>query len=622
MGPDRKVILQAIMRSAIPLGVLFACLWLLRDWTTGVELETVVQQLSAISALQWLCAALATAASFWAVSKYDVVAHRHFGTGVTDRDAQVSGAAAIAIAQVLGFAALTGALARWRVLRGLSVIRAAHISLFVSVSFVFGWSICTAIALVTLPGPGWAFWPAAAMLIALPLLFALTFCLPNLVIGGRRIDLPSLRACVAIPGWACLDLLFAAVAFFVLLPASADLSFAHMLPLFLLALGAALITGAPGGVGPFEVMLLALLPTVPVPELMSAMVAFRAVYYIGPACCASLLLVWPRHISLSDPARTVPPPHDPKRAETGILAQNGGAWRQIGAATHAIWPTRQTLTSLFDPEGAAPELSAFKRAARTSNRIPVFYKLTARTAAEIRRAGWNVMHMADEAVLPLAQYRTDMPARRTLRRKLRHAERAGLRITAWNASQDLGPVDDAWQALHERARGGTMGRYCPAYIAGQAVYCATMHGEICGFVTFHTGPEEWTLDLMRHTQNAPDGTMHLLVHHAVLQAKTRAVTSVCLAAITACPNPYSRFFRFAARIAARRAGGPGLRQFKSSFAPNWRPVYMAAPGPIGLTLAALDIAMNVNRPTPLPEIDSYDPHNQDENNEFASRVAS
>lgn len=72
---------------------------------------------------------------------------------------------------------------------------------------------------------------------------------------------------------------------------------------------------------------------------------------------------------------------------------------------------------------------------------------------------------------------------------------------------------------------------------------------------------------IRHTSTLPDGTMHSLVRSAITKAKELGIEHLSLAATPACPYPSSRFFRWATRRAVRKAGGAGLRQFKSTFAP-------------------------------------------------------
>ena len=71
--------------------------------------------------------------------------------------------------------------------------------------------------------------------------------------------------------------------------------------------------------------------------------------------------------------------------------------------------------------------------------------------------------------------------------------------------------------------------------------------------------------------------------------------------------------------AVAKAGGPGLRQFKSAFAPRWVPRYAAAPGPIRLAICLADIAREVHNPPPLSKQTASSAHVFDENYELDLR---
>ena len=162
------------------------------------------------------------------------------------------------------------------------------------------------------------------------------------------------------------------------------------------------------------------------------------------------------------------------------------------------------------------------------------------------------------------------PALRTLRPKLRAATKSGIvihtdEITEWPT---LHQIDQDWQNTHGAARGGTMGRFEIGYLSTHFIACAEHHGRQCAFVTFQKRRNEWCLDVMRQTSEMPDGTMHALVHSAITAAKEQGIERLSFAAISACPDPRSRFFHWSARRAISKAGVTSLRQFKSAFAPK------------------------------------------------------
>ena len=447
----RSIRWTGLGRFAIPFGIMGACIWLL---ATRVDASTLTQLPSAIRAVPLsLCfmAAGFAALSFWAVARYDGVAHRHFQTGVKAQQARISGFAAIAIAQTAGFGILTGAAVRWRMLPDLGLSVALHLSTLVSITFMLALAFLTALACLILPAPAWLSWPAAGVAFLLPTAL-LTFSFAPLGAPLRhRLRLPSLRASGAILGWAALDISAAAAALYLLIPAT-DIGFAVFLPAILLALGAAMVSGAPGGVGPFELVLFSLLPSVPTPDLIAGIVVFRTLYYAAPALIGVLMVFLPSPSS----QQAAPPPAFPRlpdlKPEIGILAQNGGRLVHHDHGAFALWTTTQTATMLFDPM-AGPARQSFDHlaeVARQGNLLPCVYKCGAKTASAARTAGWRIVRIADDYHLNLQTYDPDAPARRGLRRKLRKAERAGIQVQRAKTLplEAMAKVDAAWQAAH------------------------------------------------------------------------------------------------------------------------------------------------------------------------------
>ncbi|XDA99760.1 phosphatidylglycerol lysyltransferase domain-containing protein [Sulfitobacter sp. LCG007] len=619
--------LRIVARLGVPAGILAACALALSTRLNDLTMEVLVSHFEATDAWQWMLSMLLCGVSFWAVGRYDAVAHRHIRTGLPDRQARRSGTIAIALAQTLGFGLVTGALARWRLLPGLSGRSALKLAAFVAFSFMAALGVVTAVALVLLPGPAGSFWPALAITLALPGFAWLLFRYPEPVIFGHVLRLPSLRGFSAILLWTALDVVAAAGALYLLLPSGTSVGFAALLPVFMLALCAALLSGTPGGIGPFELVILTLLPQVSHTGMLSAIVAFRALYYALPAVTAAIMLLRPFREAPEwrNAAHPVPEPRDYPRSELGVMRQNGGRWMLTETGGLVVWATAQTFTGLLDPISENPRrlLRDLASVARNSNRVACLYKCSAPVALAARHEGWSVLHVADEAVLDLGGFTLDVPARRTLRRKLRAASKAGLRFDLaprpdWAA---LARIDRAWQEDRGPARGGTMGRFEIGYLRHQMIVTASLAGEIVAFASFHASAHEWCLDLVRMHPEAPDGAMHGIVAAAMEAARHDGAARLSLAAVPACPDPSSAIHRDLAMRASALTGAPGLRQFKSAFAPRWQPLYLAAPSRIALLIAALDIARVVL--TARPAADTGDPvHMDDENNAFACRRAS
>ncbi|MWB77988.1 DUF2156 domain-containing protein, partial [Pseudooceanicola sp. 216_PA32_1] len=185
---------------------------------------------------------------------------------------------------------------------------------------------------------------------------------------------------------------------------------------------------------------------------------------------------------------------------------------------------------------------------------------------------------------------------RQLRRKLRHAAKAGVTIRRTDTPPlpALAAIDAAWQAAHGSARGLTVGTWAPDHVARQRLYLAEVAGRPVAFVTFHEGPHELCLDLMRHLPGLPDGTMHALVVTALADARAEGIARLSLAAMPALPAREDRLTAAIRRQAALRGGGAGLPRFKTSFAPRRAPLYAAAPNRAALALGLADMARAVH----------------------------
>ena len=137
-------------RQLVPLLIGGACLWAIGQRFDAASLPQIGHALLGLEPAQWIMAMLATAVSFWALGRYDVVLHRHLRTGCAPAHAARVVPAAIALGQVLGMGGvLTGALVRWRLLPGLSLVEADKLSLTVALSFFAGLATVSGIAVAS-----------------------------------------------------------------------------------------------------------------------------------------------------------------------------------------------------------------------------------------------------------------------------------------------------------------------------------------------------------------------------------------------------------------------------------------------------------------------------------------
>ena len=607
-------------RAGLSVAVCGLMVWLLLGRLSAIEPAAVAMAFGQLAPQAWGLAALATGISFWAVGHYDAVIHRHFATAMPQARARVAGICAIAVSQMIGLGVISGAVLRWRMLPEIGPWAATRLTAAVALSFLGAWGMVTSATLVILPGAPFKM-AAAGVLVVGGALALVSVAAPRI----GRLRWPNLMTLGQLGALCVVDTMAAALAFYALCPPGVDLTLTLLLPAFLLALGAGLVSGAPGGMGAFEMTLLALLHGQPEAGLLAAVLGWRIVYFAVPAILgAGFAIRGPRGAgALADRSFRPAGPSLVQSPEAEVQILRQGQHRVIGLDGSAQWVAGQTshcLVGLFGPLAPMPQgldLTALTSAARAEGRIPALYKVRPHLAVLARRQGWAVLAMAREAVVPLPGYRLDTPDRSSLRRKLRRAEVTGICILGPFPSADmipgLGPdhgpnwpaldrIATIWAQAHGGERGFSMGRYSRDYVRGQKLFVALLNDQPVAFVTFHAGPGHWVLDLMRHLPEVPDGTMHLLVHSAMVAAKAAAVPQLSLAAVpeTAFPDSAGWLARALARSPVSR-GSAGLLRFKSSFAPRWERRYLCLPGFAALPLVAWDLARAIHHPPPLPD---------------------
>ena len=602
-----------IARQLLPFGLAAALGWYLWQHLGAIDPGLVMAEIARIAAHQWLLALMATAVSFWAVGRYDEVLHRQFGTNVATAVARRAGIAAIAISQTVGMGLLTGALVRWRMVPQLTLWQSVRLSMAVALSFLAGWSVVASFVLVLMPLPVSGLW-AAAVAVLLLAAAALMVCISRTA-RLRWPALPPVLRLVRILCLAAIDTGSAALVFLVLVPDTLSVPMVHLVPAYLLALGVGLASGTPGGVGPFEAVLVAMVPLSSPEPLLATILAYRICYYFVPSVVAGVVLFLgprPSPVRAQPLVRAAPSEVGPMLALARADAQlaHQGSFRlwtePSGLGGWLVAETALSIVVLGDPLSPYPPatrrqwaecLSGPKRLARQQDRSVAFYKCSARMATVLRRRGYSVIRIGDEAHLAPGTFSPNTPDHANLRRKIRKAERAGVRCSdassdPWDV-RELATVSDDWVKSHGTERGFSMGRFHPDHLPGQKLFLARCDGKLVAFISFHASGFGWSLDLMRHGDDAPDGTMQALMAAAIAVAAGQGVTDLSLAAV-----PASRPGRLY-RAIDRATGAAGLRQFKALVAPDWQPLYLAAPGPVALTIAAIGISWAIARPGPL-----------------------
>lgn len=306
----RASIGAALLVAALGLTALFRLLHSVRP-------HEIRHAFDALSAGQVGAALLLTAASYILLTLYDRFALQVIGRRLPWRTYALASFTSYTLSHNLGLALLTGGSARYRVYRaaGLSGGEIGSVIALASLSFWNGVILLAGLAALTsthiLPFFDWGLslhWLHLAglgvlTLCLIPLLLR-HFGLEAVEIGGWRTPLPDLKRSAGMTVVAALDLAAASAALYVLLPAPDPAAYPAFFLGYALAIIAALISHVPGGLGIFEAVVIATVPGDKA-QLLAALLAYRAIYYLLPLLVAALLLAWHESKAWRAPARDI-----------------------------------------------------------------------------------------------------------------------------------------------------------------------------------------------------------------------------------------------------------------------------------------------------------------------------
>ncbi len=259
--------------------------------------------LAAISAGQLLAALVLTALSYALLSGYDMLALAAMGRRLPWWRCALGAFSAYSFSHNLGFAPVTAGAARWRAYAGTGLTAAdiARIVVIAGVTYWLGIFLLLGIFLAAHEGAlrveevrvSHPVQVAIGAVVLAGILLYLVACARQrgpLLLLGWRLPVPSVPQALAQFLLAAADIALASAALMVLLPPDLWARYPQLLVAYVVAVVVALVTHAPGGLGVFEAVMLVTLPGVGRPELVSALIVYRLVYYWLPFATAVLLL--------------------------------------------------------------------------------------------------------------------------------------------------------------------------------------------------------------------------------------------------------------------------------------------------------------------------------------------
>jgi phosphatidylglycerol lysyltransferase len=270
-----------------------------------------------------------------------------------------------------------------------------------------------------------------------------------------------------------------------------------------------------------------------------------------------------------------------------------------------------SLISMGDPVGpqeVARELIwRFREEADRLGLRPVFYQVGEQHWQTYLDLGLTLVKLGEEAIVPLQGFGLEGRERAELRQAFNKGKRMGLNFRMVPPEEvapllpRLREISDQW--LEEKAgeeKGFSLGSFDPEYLSRFPIGVVELEAEqrIVAFANIWQTPAggELSVDLMRHADDAPKGTMDYLFVALFQWGAENGYTrfSLGMAPLSGLAQHrlagrWNRFANLVARHGERFYGFSGLRRFKAKFAPTWRPRYLVAPGGMHLPAALLDV---------------------------------
>src|SRR5246500_760445 len=266
-----------------------------------LHMRDVWAHLHAIPRKHVVAAFFFTAASYWLLSTYEVLALHYLRKQIAYSRIVFTSFIAYSFGHTLGFAAFTGAAIRFRLYAsaGLGAIDVATLTGFCSLSFGIGLATVSGLSLLLAPSNAatmlrlhhsWSLLVGTALLGAVSA-YALWACLARgkLEVRGWALRAPGAAIGLTQILLGVMDLSLSSAVLWSLLPAGGHIRFVTFLGIYAAAVIAGVVSHVPGGVGVFEAVMLLALPGIPPDALLGSLLAYRGVYYLVPLLFATLL---------------------------------------------------------------------------------------------------------------------------------------------------------------------------------------------------------------------------------------------------------------------------------------------------------------------------------------------
>ncbi|MBB3996105.1 phosphatidylglycerol lysyltransferase [Sulfitobacter undariae] len=263
-----------------------------------------------------------------------------------------------------------------------------------------------------------------------------------------------------------------------------------------------------------------------------------------------------------------------------------------------------------DPNASAELVWAFQDMANAANGRPVFYEVSSEHLPLWAEVGFALHKMGEEAVVALEIFSLDGSNRKKLRTTFNRAGRDGLSFQILPAPVDdetlarMRVISDEWLTeKHGKEKQFSVGHFDDDYLRQFPIAVVHHNGHLVAFANVLTTNQKKTatIDLMRHSNDAPSSLMEYLFTDLMLHLKAEGFTSFSLGMAPLSGLESRRGSRWTMKLGSLiyRHGGhfynfEGLRGFKNKFEPEWHSRFLAVSPHTNILAVATDAAALVS----------------------------
>jgi len=268
-----------------------------------IDLDKVWTAIHATDVRHFGIAALFVAGGYFTLTFYDLFALRAIGKmHVPYRVAALAGFTSYSIGHNIGATVFTGGAVRYRIysMYGLDAIDVAKICFVAGLTFWLGNVTVLGIGITIHPeaagaidqlGPGINRAIGIGLIVVLISYLAWVFSAPREIgRGGWIVRLPNGPTTLLQIVIGIFDLMFCALAMYMLVPAEPHIDFITIAVIFVTATLLGFASHAPGGLGVFDAAMLVALWQYDKEELLAGLLLFRVLYYLVPFAIAITIL--------------------------------------------------------------------------------------------------------------------------------------------------------------------------------------------------------------------------------------------------------------------------------------------------------------------------------------------